>query len=334
MDIVTQGLLGGAMALAGARRKEAKIAALIGFSSGLLADADVFIRSPNDPLLAIEFHRHFSHSLFFIPFGACIAALLLWPFLRKHIAFRRLYLYALLGYGMSGLLDACTSYGTLLFWPISDERIAWSIISIFDPVFSLTLLFALLYGIKKAQPKAAWLGLSLAGLYLTMGVFQHHRAELMAHELAQQRGHSVTRHVVKPTIANLILWRSIYESEGGFFVDAVRVAPFSRPRVYPGGQVVKFHAEQHLPQLEPGSALEHDISRFIHFSDGFIAMDPTRQDVLIDVRYSMLPTSLMPLWGIEMTLASQQRHSRFVNYRDLSADARNQFLAMLMGHEL
>ena len=35
------------------------------------------------------------------------------------------------------LLDAHTAYGTQLFWPFSDERFAWSIISIIDPLFTL-----------------------------------------------------------------------------------------------------------------------------------------------------------------------------------------------------
>ncbi len=331
MDIVTQGLLGGVMALAGARRKEVKIAALIGFAAGLLADADALIRSPGDPLLTIEFHRHFSHSLLFIPMGALIAALILWPFLRRHIAPGRLYLYAFLGYAASGLLDACTSYGTLLFWPFSDERIAWNLISIVDPVFSLTLLAAIVYAVRKARPQAAWVGLGLAGVYLAVAVVQHQRAEGVAQTLIQQRGHTAVRHVVKPTMANLLLWRSIYESDGYFYVDAVRVGLFSEPRVYRGEQVVKFAAAQHLPQLQPGSALAQDITRFTHFSAGFVALDPTRPAVLIDVRYSMLPTSLLPLWGIEMTLDNQNRHSLFVNYRDFSPDDRGRFIAMLAG---
>ncbi len=334
MDIVTQGLLGGTMALAGARRHEARFAVLIGFASGLLADADALIKSPDDPLLTIEFHRHFTHSLLFIPFGAAIAALVLWPFLRNHIAPRRLYLFALLGYATSGFLDSCTSYGTHWLWPLSDERIAWSIISIFDPLFSAILILALIYGIKKAQPAAARVGLLLAGSYLFLGVFQHHQAEQAAHQLAELRGHPVVRHVVKPTMGNLILWRSIYESEGHFHVDAIRIPPFATPRIYPGGEVAKFDAIRDLPELKAGSAVEHDISRFVHFSDDFVAKDPSRHDLLIDVRYSMLPTSLKPLWGIEMPLDAQHRHSRFVAYRELSATARKQFFTMLTGGEL
>ena len=146
MDILTQGLLGGVLAQAVCRDEEKKTASVAGLAAGLLADADVLIRSASDPLLSIEYHRHFSHALIFIPVGAALATLLLWPLLRKRCEWRRLYLFCLAGYSASGLLDACTSYGTHLFWPFSDERVAFNIISIVDPLFTLILLGSLLLG--------------------------------------------------------------------------------------------------------------------------------------------------------------------------------------------
>ena len=69
MDILTQGLVGGVLAQSLARKNERKIATLVGVVAGLLADADILIRSSSDPLLNIEYHRHFTHSLVFIPVG-------------------------------------------------------------------------------------------------------------------------------------------------------------------------------------------------------------------------------------------------------------------------
>ena len=114
MDLLTQGLLGATMAQSGAKQQETRIATGIGFVAGIAADVDILIQSENDPLLNIEFHRHFTHSLFFVPLGALIVALLLWPFLRKRLSFARLYLFACRGYCLSGVLDAFTSYGTNL----------------------------------------------------------------------------------------------------------------------------------------------------------------------------------------------------------------------------
>lgn len=223
MDILTQGLLGAALAQSVAKPNEARLATAVGFLSGLLADADALIRSSHDPLLTLEYHRHFTHSIFFVPIGGLIAALLLWPFFRHRLRFGRLYVFALLGYSLSGFLDACTSYGTHLLWPLSDTRIAWSIISIVDPVFTLTLLAAAAYALLKRTPRAAHVGLGLAGVYLLVGWAQLQRAETFAEELAEARGHSIERLVVKPTLGNLVLWRSIYRNADTFHIDAVRV---------------------------------------------------------------------------------------------------------------
>jgi len=329
MDIVTQGLIGATVAQAGARPNEVRLASLIGFCAPLLADADALIHSTEDPLLFLEFHRHFSHALLFIPFGALIASLLLWPFLRKHLAFKRVYLYALLGYATAGFLDACTSYGTHLLWPLNDERIAWSIISIFDPVFSLALIVAIIFGVIKYKPLAARFGLLFATAYLSLGVIQHERAEALAHLQAQQRGHITDRLIVKPTMGNLLLWRSVYETDGMYYVDAVRVGLADKGKVFTGNSVQAFDINRDLPQLTDQMMLYRDIKRFEFFSDNFLAWHPQRPNVLGDVRYAMLPTSIRPLWGIELPLESPNEHVSFGTYRTMSTSERKTFFAML-----
>jgi inner membrane protein len=333
LDLLTQGLLGGALALSVAGKKESRIATVAGFAAGLLADADILISATGDPLLNVELHRHFTHALIFIPVGALIAALLLWPLLRKHLEFKKVYGYALLGYATSGLLDACTSYGTHLLWPFSETRIAWSIIAIIDPVFSLTLLLALIFGFKYYKPVIARVGLALAGCYLLLGLWQHEKALQLALDLAEQRGHEVQRIIVKPTLANLILWRSVYQSNDLFHVDAIRVGPGSN-RIYPGASVQKFKLDRDLPLLERESILTNDILRFSKLADGYVVPDPDRANVLIDIRYSMLPTGVTPMWGIDLNVESPSQHAKYETYRDRPDNARDLFLAMLLGRDL
>lgn len=333
MDLLTQGLLGGVLALAVANRKESRAAAGIGFAAALVADADVFISSANDPLLNVEFHRQFTHALIFIPVGALLAALLLWPLLRKRMGFRRTYGYALLGYATAGLLDACTSYGTHLLWPFSDTRIAWSIIAIVDPVFSLVLLGALILGIRYCKPRPARIGLGLAGAYLLLGLWQHHSALQAAVDLAARRGHEVERMLVKPTLANLVLWRSVYQSNDRYYVDAIRVG-LGAPRIYPGASLPRFDPVRDLPGVPPGSVLAKDIQRFATLADDYIVNDPHRAGVLTDIRYSMLPTAITPLWGIDLNVATPAQHVTFEIYRDRPDNARDLFMAMLRGRDL
>ena len=93
------------------------------------------------------------------------------------------------------------------------------------------------------NPRPAWtrraVAFSLA--YLALGLVQRERAAGVQAELAAGRGHhSITRASVKPTIGNLILWRSLYLHAGNYYVDGIRVGVLQEPRVYPGESVPAF----------------------------------------------------------------------------------------------
>jgi inner membrane protein len=139
VDPLTQGALGAAFAQTGARPEKLRDASVLGALSGMAPDLDVLISSRADPLLFLEFHRHFTHSLAFIPIGALICAGVFYYFVRRRLEFYQVYLFCLLGYASHGLLDAFTTYGTQLLWPFSNLRVAWNLISVVDPLFSVPL---------------------------------------------------------------------------------------------------------------------------------------------------------------------------------------------------
>ena len=334
MDVLTQGLLGGVLAQSVADKKETKLATIVGIFAGLIADADIFIYSSNDPLLNIEFHRHFTHSLFFIPFGALIAMAILWPFLQKKLSNRRLYLYSLLGYSMSGFIDACTSYGTHLLWPLSDERVAFNVISIIDPVFTLVLFVTLVYSLNTKAKHIAQIGLVISFSYMLLGVVQHHRAQSVAEELVILRGHETEQHIVKPTLGNNLLWRSVYIADNRIYVDAIRLGLFSENKVYTGDSAEKFIASKHLSAPELSSVLNQDIRRFTTFSNGYVAIDKSQPNVIGDLRYSMSPISVKPLWGIVIDKSKLQEHAEYKFFRDSSSHIREQFINMLFGRDI
>ena len=117
MDPLTQGVLGATLPQASVSGRYAASAGLLGFLSGLAADLDVLIRSSTDPLLFLEYHRQFTHSLMFVPFGGLICAAVLHFVIgrRRGLSFRQTWLFCTLGYATHALLDACTTYGTMLF---------------------------------------------------------------------------------------------------------------------------------------------------------------------------------------------------------------------------
>ncbi len=335
MDILTQGLLGAALSQSIANKQETRLATGVGFFAGLIADADIFISSSTDPLLNIELHRHFTHSIFFVPFGALIATLLLWPVLSRLSSiemptFKRLYIFCLLGYSLSGFIDSCTSYGTHLLWPLNDERITFHLISIIDPIFTGVLMIAVIRAWLKHQPRLAHIGLLFCGCYLLLGVFQLNRATSLAMDLAQSRQHVVEKLTVKPSLGNLFVWRSTYISDGNIYVDAVR-AGITENKIYTGSSVTLFVPERDATGIPEDSVLYNDILRFKKFSDGYIAMDPGSDDLLGDMRYSMTPIKISTLWGITLDKNKLDEHAYYGFYRNMSADDRKNFISMILG---
>ena len=300
MDPVTQGTVGALATAAVSKPKQLAKAALIGGVSGMTPDLDVLISSAHDPLLAIEYHRHFTHSLFFVPFGAMICALIAYFLVGRvwRLSFAKVYLWCFVGYGTHALLDACTSYGTQLLWPLSTARVAWDIIAVVDFAFTLPILLLIVLAIMRKR-KGFLAGAAVWGAcYLALGLFQHYRALDAGMTLASYRDHQVSRIVVKPSFSNLLVWKVIYESDGVFYVDAVRPMG-SKTLLWEGGTLTRFYEEQ-LPWLDKTSQQAKDIQRFSWFSDGFIGLSPSRPDSIVDIRYSMIPNRIEPLWGIAL----------------------------------
>lgn len=331
MDPISQGVLGAVVASSASTKDNIRQSVLIGWGAGMLADADVFIRSESDPLLTIEFHRQFTHSLFFIPFGALIATAFFWLFLRKRMDFGEIYRFALLGYATSGLLDACTSYGTQLLWPFSDLRVSWNIISIIDPVYTIPLFGLALGGALRRKPLFGQVGLVFAILYPLFGVMQNQRASEAQANLISRRGHAegAEMQTVKPSMANLALWRSIYRIGDAFYVDAIRVGYWGGVKIFEGKRIDVVSAEDLVKATPPGSAIREDIERFNHFSDQYLVWHPEKNDMLCDLRYAFLPNSVLPLWGIKLVYEEPDTHSEFVNFRELDEETRSSFANML-----
>lgn len=330
MDLLTHAALGAAGAAALAPRERVRAAALAGAVAGILPDADILITSEADPLLNLEFHRHFTHALAFVPIGAGIAALLAWWLLGRRIPFGFVYLCSFVGYLLAPLLDACTSYGTHLAWPFSERAVAWSIVSVVDPLYTSALGIALLIALRRRSPGAARICVLVAAAGLSLGWLQHERAEQIARELAASRGHAAERLLVKPTLANMVLWRSLYVHEGHIQVDAIRVGIAGSARVYPGESAPRLDPA-HDFGLRPGSRAHTDLIRFERFADALLVRHPQRPQMLGDARYAMLPTSIEPLWGIVVDPKTPGAPVRFETTRRFTPEIRTRFVDMLLG---
>jgi inner membrane protein len=312
VDPVTQTLLGSAAAQAVLNRKIGPAAALFGAVGGVLPDIDV-LATWADPALPIEFHRHFTHGLAFVPVGGAAAAL---PFLlvaRWRRQWKLMILATTIGCATHGLLDTCTSYGTYLLWPLVDRRLALDIISIIDPVFTVALLIGVAWAVIARSGRPAMLGLAVCLAYLGLGLVQHERAAAAQRRLAAARQHDVTRGRVMPTLGNLVVWRSVYDTHGRLHADAVRAQPFSAVAVREGEALGLVRVEDLPPEAVAADRIRRVFEGFRDFADGYVARVPDDPGVIGDMRYSMRTWGFEPLWGIRIEMGNPQPTVRWVH---------------------
>lgn len=330
MDIVTHALLGAVATRSISQYQHRKTATIIGAIAALLPDLDVLIRSSSDVLLTLTYHRHFSHSLLFAPLAALVASLLLWPLFRRHLSNMRLYAYTLTGYISACLLDVCTSYGTYLLWPLADNSLSLNIIAVIDPVFSLFLIFALSLAIYFKQLRWCWFGLACAAAYLSVGSLQHQRAYQAAETLAEERGVTPERIIIKPTLANILLWRAVTVESDVVWADAIRLGLFDKPKTYIGASTTLIDPTK-WNNLPPNSRAYQDLNHFYRLADHMLVTHPRHLHVAGDLRYAMLPDSVEPMWGIRIDPDNPDAPTEFIVDRRFTPAMRTTLIAMLKG---
>lgn len=333
MDPFTQGALGGAFSQSFSKKKTMAIATFAGICGGLAPDLDIVIGSSTDPLLALEYHRHFTHSIWFIPIGGALVAAAIWLLFnlilkKENWDFKTIYIFATLGYATHATLDACTSYGTRLFWPLSNARVTWDTISIIDPLVTIPLILFVIFSAKRSSAKFARIGMGVFFFYMSLGFVQNARVTSSIEKLAASRGHQVERIKLNPSIGNLIVWRTVYQYNGHYYANAVIAQPFKTPSVIEGASAPAIDPETIYPEIGTDSIAREDIRRFNYFAQGYLF---EYQGTLADMRYSAEPHQIQPIWGIRVDRNNPDNHVERVSYRGPAARALDTTWDMMWG---
>lgn len=298
MDSITQGLLGAAVAECGFRDKLGRGATLMGAACGVLPDLDIFLAWIN-PWWTWQYHRHFTHSVFFAPVVAAPVAALFWRWRGRH-HFWLWCLCAYLALATHPLLDLLTSYGTQLFAPISSVRLGLDWIAIIDPIYSLILLLTLLgcAVIRRCRRSAATWPLGAAGMalsiaYLMYGAVNHSMAMTRIWDHAWARGDHVLAARAIPQVGSVYVWRLIYRTPSGDYVGRTNTRFNAAPSF-------RFLPRSDHPFIEKADALPR-IQLFRGFTMGWARPVVTQTPFGIrvcydDLRYSWPPDEPRSLW--------------------------------------
>ncbi|WP_018970225.1 metal-dependent hydrolase [Rubritalea marina] len=217
MDSITQATLGALCGELVLRRQIGWKGMAWGFFFGTLPDLDVLMSPWLDPIEGLRNHRGLSHSLFLMLTMSPLFGLLLAK-LHKSVSFKRTTGFVLLAWFTHVLIDCFTSYGTQIFEPFSDNRFAFSNMSIIDFFFTIPMLLGCLLCLffkreSLARSRIVWASTIWICFYSTLSFISQAMAKHHFREALQAQGVEADKLEVSPTLTNIILWRMLAKVE-------------------------------------------------------------------------------------------------------------------------
>ncbi|GAA3627500.1 metal-dependent hydrolase [Flavivirga jejuensis] len=230
MDSLTQIVLGAACGEAVLGKKIGNKALLFGAIGGTIPDLDVYMGSLlyNNEIDAMLFHRGFMHSILF----SVLAAILLgWGVYKLYNSGNRLgtttkkdwiwlFFWSLFTHP---ILDCFTPYGTQLFKPFSNYRVAFNNIAVVDPIYTLPFLICvivLMFFNRKSNRRKLWLklGLGISSVYMLLTIGNKFYIDSIFRKSMTENNINFERYSTQPAIFNNVLWYGIIETDSLYFV--------------------------------------------------------------------------------------------------------------------
>lgn len=240
VDSLTQITLGAAVGQAVLGEKAGNRAVLWGAIAGLIPDLDIVPAMFMDEIGRMTVHRGFSHSILFSVLFAPLLGYLIYRVYRKKggAAYRSGNEHGLSSKKTAGfmawtvlvflsiithiILDCFTAYGTQVFSPFSNYRVAFNSISIIDPLYSLPLLIGVVAVLFMRAPNKRrvlnYIGLGISSLYLLFTLGNKMHITGVFEKSLREQDIAYSRILTVPTLLNNILWLGVAEGKTSFHV--------------------------------------------------------------------------------------------------------------------
>lgn len=219
MDTLTHALSGALLARATAPDPaKARISTVARVGAGFLAAAfpDIdFLLAYVSPVAYLTGHRGVTHSLLLLPIWTVLLAWILAKIDRGKATTWRDYLgVCALGVGAHIVGDLITSFGTMIYAPLSDARVAWNTTFIIDLWFSGIIVAGLLGSLVWRRSRApAVVGLAALAGYVGFQAVLHSRAVDFGLEYAQRAGFGAPKVTAIPRPVSPFNW-TVFITEG------------------------------------------------------------------------------------------------------------------------
>jgi inner membrane protein len=286
LDSLTQIVLGAAVGEATLGKKVGNKALLYGAIAGTIPDLDVFVGKLTDTITAIEWHRGFSHSIIFCLLMSPILGWLADKIERKaNLGWKSWALLFFWCLFTHPLLDAFTTWGTQLFWPL-DYKIAFNSIFVIDPFYTLPFLILTIILLFKKKGSAIRrklnrLSLILSTFYLITTLVVKFLATSKFDSALKEQQIEYTQLSTRPAPFSILLWNANIDTD-----DSYLIGDFS----FFDTQPIHFKT---FPKKRSASAeLENykNVKRLIDISEGwYIIENKSGQWIFNDLRFGLIP---------------------------------------------
>jgi membrane-bound metal-dependent hydrolase YbcI (DUF457 family) len=153
MDPITHGIAGALLGKAFFSKRQERVAIFAATLGAVFPDIDILAEAfSRDPLGIVKYHRAITHSFVGLPVFAALLALLTpgvlgrvrrrWPRFQDWESPPLWLLSVIYGVGIAShiVLDGMTSFGTRMWFPLSNRRVAWDLLFIVDFSFTSIIL--------------------------------------------------------------------------------------------------------------------------------------------------------------------------------------------------
>lgn len=286
MDSLSQFVLGAACGEATLGKKIGNKAILWGGIAGTIPDLDViFMPLIQNPAYKLGFHRGYSHSFFFLCLLAPLLAFLLHKWYNSspktkalNTTFKDWLLLFFFALNTHTILDSFTTWGTQLFLPFSDMRVAINNIFVADPLYTLPFclfVFSCLFFRKdrKLRRYLNYTGITLSCLYLSFTFFNKSKVNNAVEANLKEQGIEYNKFMTAPTPLNNILWYAVVESDEAIYQGIYSVWDAEKP--------IEFERFEHKKHLIEDIKDDYAVERVTWFAKDFFVVRNTDEGLTI-----------------------------------------------------
>lgn len=284
MDSITHIVLGAVVGEALAGRELGKRAMFYGALASSFPDVDVVASLFTTPAQNLLIHRGLTHSFLFATVAAVVLA---WGFHQWYrsplMSWRAWFIFFSVEILLHLVIDACNAYGIGWFEPFSHQRVAFNILFVADPLFTVWPLvaFIALWILRSPDKRRVyWTRVGIMGclLYLVLALAFKQVVDRQVNEVMMERRIAVKDYITTPTVLNSLLWYVVIRTEEGVYTGYRSVFDGNREM-----QLTYFADNKWMLNRFEGSEL---VSRLVFFSQGYYVVTRNEEHLYFhDLRF-------------------------------------------------